>query len=68
MGFFNRQVTSFSDLYYEYDRHDPEEFEKMIECVKATFSKTNDDNDDDEGEFPTLKKLDEELNKLLKNH
>ena len=59
MGFFHRQIPNFG--YFEYERMG----EEIPECLRAFYSES-DTNDDDE--FPTLQNLDDELNKLLKNH
>ena len=57
MDFFHRQFPNF--VYDKFERRS----EEIPECLKAFHSDTNDDE-----EFPTLQKLDNELNKLLKNH
>ena len=59
MGFFRRQIPNFG--YFQFERRG----EEIPECLKAFYSES-DTNDDEE--FPTLQKLDNELNKLLKNH
>ena len=56
MGFFHRQIPNFG--YFEFERMG----EEIPDCLKAFYSDTDDE------EFPTLQKLDDELNKLLKNH
>ena len=62
-GFYHRQFPMFiaNEVIERYDG--PEG--RIPECLKAFPSGTI--NEDDE-EFSTLKKLDEELKKLLKNH
>ena len=53
MDFFRRQLPFFVEH---------EARGEIPECLKAFYSDTDDE------EFPTLQKLDDELNKLLKNH
>ena len=56
MGFFHRQIPMLAQERYERRGKD------IPECLKAFYPKPNDE------EFPTLKKLDDELNKLLSNY
>ena len=64
MGFYRRQFPMFIAYEVNMERYKAKGHKDGIpKCLKAFPS---DDEDDDE--FPTLKKLDDELNKLLKNH
>ena len=65
MGLYHRQFPMFvaNEVIERYNG--PEGRGVLPKCLKAFPSDTTDDYDD---EFPTLKKLDDELNRLLKNH
>ena len=66
MGFYRRQFPMF--IAHEVIRRPTSgrnaQEEGIPECLKKYFSP----NENDDDEFPTLKKLDDELNKLLKNN
>ena len=57
MGFFQRQLPMIANDRYERENDIPE-------CLKAFYQKTN----VIDKEFPTLRKHDDELNKLLSNY
>ena len=61
-GFYHRQFPLFI-THEVIGRNSRRKEEGIPECLKAFPSDTTDYD-----KFPTLKKLDDELNKLLKNH
>ena len=60
MGFYQRQFPLY--VKHEFAEEGRYTGDEPPECFKAFYSDTSDE------EFPTLQKLDNELNKLLKNH
>ena len=63
MGFYHRQFPMYIAHEVIVERYDGPEG-RIPECLKAFPSNITNENEDDE--FTTLKKLDDELNALLK--